>query len=284
MTLIDSLAVSPRRPLVMGILNVTPDSFSDGGDHLSPDHAVQRAAQMIDEGADIIDVGPESTRPGSQPVSADEQIARAVPVIQRIRERHPSIAISIDTCLASVAHAAIDAGANMINDTAALRDDDAMVSVAAASKATVVLMHRRGTPATMQAGGGPHYDDVMSEIRNFFNERMAFAESNGVDRDRIIIDPGLGFGKRSEDNLRIMHHLDELVAIGRPVLIGASRKKFLDTKHESQAPQTRLHASLACAVLAASAGAAILRVHDVRPTVDAMRLHAAVRNADRSEP
>ncbi len=259
----------------MGILNVTPDSFSDGGDFLSPERAMARAMEMVGEGAAIIDVGPESTRPGSAAVTADEQIRRAIPVIREIRGRDSKLAISIDTRSADVARAAIDAGADMVNDVSALGDDPEMVRVVADAKVAVVLMHRRGTAADMQKDGGPHYDDVIGEIRAFLAERIEFAERHGVGRSRMIIDPGIGFGKRTEHNLAILRGLREFATLGPPVMVGASRKRFLGEITGVEDPQRRDNASLACAVLAAERGASIIRPHDVRATVEALRLLAA---------
>ena len=266
-------------PLVMGVLNVTPDSFSDAGQYLDPTSAAAGAGQMIAEGATVIDVGPESTRPGAQPVTPEEQIKRAIPVIEAIRAAHRAVAISIDTRLAPVAAAAIEAGADLVNDTSALRDDREMVSVVARSGVCVVLMHRRGTPAEMQADGGPHYDHVVQEICVFLRERATFAEDHGIDRSRIILDPGLGFGKRVEHNLMILREIPCFVALGYPLLIGASRKRFIGAVLDIDHPQQRQAGSLACAVIAALAGAAIVRTHDVRPTVEAIRLCAAVGQA-----
>ena len=278
-------------PLVMGILNVTPDSFSDGGDHDDPKGACARAMSMIEQGADIIDVGPESTRPGAASISAEQQIARAVGVIEAIRASNDSIPISIDTRLASVAEAALDAGADMVNDVSALRDDDAMAGVIArgrqagsASAVPVVLMHRRGSSSDMQRGGGPVYDDVIGEIAAFFRERMAYAVGLGISAERIIFDPGIGFGKRVEHNLLILRHLDRLVALGRPVLVGASRKSFIGAVLEIDEPKRRDQASLACAVMAVMSGAGILRVHDVRATAEAVRICQAVRRARADAP
>jgi len=260
----------------MGILNVTPDSFSDGGDHFSHDAAVGHALNMIAEGADIIDIGGESTRPGAEPTPAEEQIRRAIPVIRAIRTRNSDVAISIDTRAAAVARAAVDAGADIINDVSALRDDPDMADVVAASGAAIVLMHRRGTSRDMQNGGGSHYDDVIAEITAFLQQQRDFAAGRGIDRSRIILDPGLGFGKRVEHNLTILRHLDRFVALEQPVLVGASRKRFLGSVLGVDEPKQRLAGSLACAVIAALAGAAILRVHDVLDTVEAVRLCSAV--------
>jgi dihydropteroate synthase len=246
---------------------------------------VSRALEMIAEGAGIIDVGPESTRPGSRPVSAEEQVARAVPVIEQVRQQNRDIVISIDARLAVVARAAIEAGADMVNDTSALRDDPAMADLVATAGVPIVLMHRHGVPADMQAGGGPHYDDVVGEIIRFFEERIRHATDCGIAESRIIIDPGIGFGKRVEHNLLILRHLDKLTGLGRPVLVGASRKRFIGEvlgaigPAYAADPKRREAGSLACAVMAIMAGASILRVHEVRPTVEAVRICRAVREA-----
>jgi dihydropteroate synthase len=263
----------------MGILNVTPDSFSDGGDYFEPDAAVARALTMIAEGADIVDVGGESTRPGAEPTPEDEQLRRTVPVIRAIRGRDPEVAISIDTRSAAVARAALEAGADMVNDVSAVRDDPEMADVVAGSEAAVVLMHRRGSSVDMQEGGGPRYDDVIGEIAAFLCERRDAAAARGIDRARIIFDPGLGFGKRVEHNRMILRCLDRLVALGQPVLVGASRKRFLKGPRGMDEPKERLAGSLACAAIASMAGAAIVRVHDVRATVEVVRLCAAVQHA-----
>ncbi len=263
----------------MGVLNVTPDSFSDGGDHLATDAAIVQALAMIADGANIIDVGPESTRPGSQPVPAVGQIERAIPIIDAIRAKDDRITISIDTRLASVAKAALDAGADIVNDISALRDDPSILDCVATSGAAVVLMHMRGRPEDMQAGGGPRYDDVVGEIASFLDRRRDVAVDSGIDPSRIIFDPGIGFGKRVEDNLIILRHLDRLVALGAPVLIGASRKSFIGHVLDIEDPKQRGAASLACAVMAVMAGASIIRTHDVRATVEAVRMHWAITHA-----
>lgn len=270
---------SAEWPLVMGILNVTPDSFSDGGRYLDAPAAIKRGRAMIAEGADIIDVGPESTRPGSAPVPAHVQIDRAIPVIAGLRHAHESIVLSVDTCLAPVAEAAMDAGADMVNDTSALRDDSAMPGLVASRSATVCLMHRRGSPMDMQQDGGPHYDDVVDEICTFLRERAACALKVGVEPSRIVVDPGIGFGKGAEDNLVILKRLDRFCALGYPVLVGASRKRFIGHVLGEDVPSRRDTGSLACAVMAALSGAAILRVHDVLGTVEAVRMVRAVRGA-----
>lgn len=264
-------------PSVMAILNVTPDSFSDGGAFASVEAAVARGVEMVREGAAIVDVGPESTRPGSRGVEDDEQIRRAIPVIRGLRAANGSISISIDTRSAKVARAAIDAGADIVNDVSALRDDTNMASVVAGSGAHVVLMHRRGSSADMQVGGGPDYIDVKAEIVAFLEQRIAFAVENGIAREKIIVDPGIGFGKRVEHNLAILGNVSALTALGFPVLIGASRKSFLGAVLGLDDPPSRDAASIACAVIATLGGASILRVHDVRGTCEALRLLTAVQ-------
>jgi dihydropteroate synthase len=234
---------------------------------------------MIEAGADIIDVGPESTRPGSESVAADEQIDRAVPVIEAIRERHTDVVISIDTRLARVARAALAAGANMINDISALRDDPEMARVAAQARVPVVLMHMKGQPRNMQRHGGPAYEDVIGEICSFLLQRRDFAISRGVDPVNVVFDPGIGFGKRFEDNLLILRHLDRIIALQQPVLIGASRKSFIGHALGIEQASDRDLASVVCAVWALQAGARILRVHDVRATVEAVRMHQAIKRA-----
>lgn len=266
-------------PLVMGILNVTPDSFSDGGAYGSVDAGVTRACAMVAEGARIIDVGPESTRPGSTPVPPDEQLRRAIPVIAGIRAVHPEIIVSIDTRSSVVARAAIERGATVVNDVSALRDDPNMAEVVRDSGASVVLMHRRGTPGTMQAGGGPVYDDVIAEITAFLLERIAWSEAQGIGRSQIILDPGIGFGKRATDNLKILQQVAHFVGLGLPVLIGASRKRFLGMTLGLDDPVERDAVSLVCAGLAVRDGASIIRSHLVKETVQTVALARAVRDA-----
>lgn len=249
----------------MGILNVTPDSFSDGGRFFGIDAALARATEMVAEGAAIIDVGPESSRPGAQSVHPDEQIRRSVPVIQAIRKDHPDVLISVDTASSVVAAAALQAGADLINDITALRGDPRMAALAAESGAGVVLMHMRGTPANMQEQAS--YQDVVREVKDFLRERIDAAVSAGIPASRLVIDPGVGFGKTSEHNCALVRRLNELVALGPPVLLGASRKSvvrgFVGTD-----PITVLGGSLMCALAGVLAGAKILRVHDVRQTAD----------------
>ncbi len=271
-------------PAVMGILNVTPDSFSDGGAYSTVREAVAAAERMLDDGAAVIDVGGESTRPGADPVDAATQIDRTAPVIRELRSRRPDAFVSIDARLARVAAAALDAGADIVNDISALRDDAGMVDLVADRGAGLVLMHMRGTPADMQAGGGPVYDDVAGAVASFLMERAAFAAAGGVEPSRIVVDPGIGFGKTVEDNVRLLAELWRLRQCGQPILIGASRKRFIGSILEVSDPAQRIAGSLACAVQATLEGAAVLRVHDVRETVQAVRMAAAIRKLRRELP
>ncbi len=260
------------RTWIMGVLNCTPDSFSDGGSYPTSTAAVERARQMIDEGADILDVGGESTRPGSDPVPEDEQIRRTIPVIAEIR-RHWDGPISIDTTRAKVARAAIEAGANWINDISALRDDPSLAGVAAETGCEVVLMHMQGAPRTMQRD--PAYRHVVAEVADFLQERAGWAQEHGIAAKRIFLDPGIGFGKTLEHNLTILRHIPQFTAIGYPVLIGASRKSFIG-KITGGEVDDRLEGSLATAVWAANNGARIVRVHDVRATFRALEVTWAI--------
>ena len=259
--------------VVMGILNVTPDSFSDGGSFSTVDSAVTRARQIIDDGASIIDIGGESSRPGAEPVSIDEEIRRVVPVIEAIR-KVSQIAISIDTCKAEVAKAALSAGADIINDISALNFDPKMADLAAQTKAPLVLMHMLGTPRTMQ--DNPRYTDVVGQINEFFEERIAFAVSRGIATDKLILDPGIGFGKRPIDNVTILSRLREFHRHNLPLLVGASRKSFIGVLDSGAPVDNRLGGSLAAAVWAAINGAAVIRVHNVRETVQALNVVKAV--------
>jgi dihydropteroate synthase len=258
----------------MGILNVTPDSFSDGGRFQTLEKALVRGLQMVEEGADIIDIGGESTRPGAQPVQPLEEIARTVPMIGRLREKTNAL-ISIDTRKADVARAAIAAGADIINDISALSDPE-MVNVAAETGAGLVLMHMQGTPETMQKN--PRYDDVVSNVWNFLEERMAFAVERGVAPEQIVLDPGIGFGKTDEHNLELLRGIPQLTIAGRPVLIGASRKQFIGRITGREVPAERLAGSLAVAAFAVLHGAQILRVHDVKESCDTVRLVDTLRS------
>jgi len=263
-----------ERPLIMGILNVTPDSFWDGGRFHDPDAAVERGMKMADEGADIIDVGGESTRPFSDPVPVEEEIRRVVPVIEKLAGR-VRIPVSIDTRKPGTARAALDAGASMINDVNALRARG-MAGLAAEADVPVVLMHMKGTPGNMQAS--PAYDNVNDEIMGFLRQRIVHAVDKGVDPGRIIVDPGIGFGKTVGHNLSIIKNLHQYRSLGRPVLIGASRKSFIGNTLELDAGE-RLEGSLAMAAAAVMGGAAILRCHDVGETRRAVDMVDAVMNA-----
>ncbi len=265
-------------PIVMGVLNVTPDSFSDGGMHFDKATAVCRADEMVEQGAGIIDVGPESTRPGSDPVSEDAQIDRMRPVIEGIRSRHPPIPISIDTRFSAVAAVAIELGADIINDVSALRDDEAMAELARKTSTPVILMHMRGRPKTMQAHPAQIvYDDVVQNVKDFLAERIAWAEQRGLDRSLLAIDPGIGFGKTEAHNLTLIRRLAEFTELGLPVVLGASRKRFIGNVLDRPDPKHRLYGSLACAAAGALAGAHIIRAHDVAETVDVIRMAHAIR-------
>lgn len=262
------------RPVVMGILNVTPDSFSDGGCFNHMQHALEHAYRMVEAGAAIIDVGGESTRPGSAAVSSEEEIARVVPVIEHLAAHLP-VPISVDTGKATVMRAAIAAGAGMINDVYALRQEHALAT-AASLKVPVCLMHMQGEPKTMQQE--PAYHDVVSEVRGFLQERVTQCVAAGIPRERIVIDPGFGFGKSLAHNLSLLKHLDQFTELGVPLLVGMSRKSMIGTVLDVPV-ERRLIGSVAVALLAAEKGAALVRVHDVRETVEALKLLAAVESA-----
>jgi dihydropteroate synthase len=255
----------------MGIVNVTPDSFSDGGVHLDPDDAVAAARRMVEEGAAIVDIGGESTRPGSEGVSLDEELRRVLPVLERLTD----VPVSIDTSKAEVARRALALGAELVNDVTALRGDPETAAVVADSGAYVCLMHMRGAPRTMQAS--PAYDDVVSDVAAFLEERLRSAVDAGIAEDRVLLDPGIGFGKTMEQNFELVRRLPELVALGRPVLVGFSRKSSLGRVLGDPAAKTGpLAASVAAAVTAYERGATVLRVHDVREHVEALTVAAAV--------
>ncbi len=266
------------KPLVMGVLNLTPDSFSDGGELPTLEHAVERGLDFLRDGADLLDLGGESTRPGggvygdgASWVPIEEEIERCIPVIERLRDA-TDLPLSIDTRKAAVADAALEAGADIVNDISALGDPD-MGALVARAGCPVVLMHSRGELATMQ--NGISYDEVMGEIRDELADAVARAEMAGIDPAQLIVDPGIGFGKTVEHNLTILRRLDDLAVLGRPILVGASRKSFLGTVTGREVAE-RLPASLAAAAWAASRGAAILRVHDVRETVDLLSTWDAI--------
>ena len=257
---------------VMGVVNVTPDSFSDGGRYIDADAAISHGLELQAEGAEILDIGGESTRPGAEPVDAAAELERVLPVIDGLRARGATAQISIDTSKATVAVAALEAGATIINDVTALRADPEMAAVVAASGAQCCLMHMLGEPRTMQ--DDPRYDDVVSDIKAFLEERMAFAVAAGVAEERILLDPGIGFGKTVEHNLELLARLDEVVALGRPVVIGTSRKGFLG-RITGRPVDDRLAATIATNVLAYERGARVFRVHDVAPVRDALVIAGA---------
>jgi len=264
-------------PLVMGILNVTPDSFSDGGMFDSPEKAVERALKMVTEGADLIDIGGESTRPGAEPIEPETELKRILPVIKGVRQQS-GVCISVDTYHAATAEAALDAGADIVNDISALRFDLSMVRVVAERKVPVVLMHMQGAPRNMQKN--PSYADCVEEVASFFEERIDFCVRSGVDKSKIILDPGIGFGKRLSDNLSLLAHLSRFREFRRPLLVGVSRKSFIGMLHKSEnAPDERLGGSIAAAVTAARNGADILRVHDIAPTVEALKIALGIETA-----
>ena len=258
---------------VMGIVNVTPDSFSDGGQWLDAQLAVEHGLKLESEGAVIVDVGGESTRPGAQPVSAEEELRRVQPVVEGLARELTSATVSIDTAKASVAAAALVAGATLVNDVTALTGDPGMADVVASAGCDVCLMHMQGEPRTMQSN--PTYGNVVDDVRAYLEERMAAAVAAGISEDRIILDPGIGFGKTVTHNLELINRLGEIVALGRPVLLGTSRKRFIGSVTGAESTADRLPGSLASAVLGLERGAGIFRVHDVAPTVAALRLAAA---------
>ncbi len=258
------------RPRVMGVLNVTPDSFSDGGRFLEADSARAHARRMVEEGADLIDIGGESSRPGAEPVSADEEIARVVPVIEALAGEVDA-PLSVDTCKPQVMRAAVAAGAGMINDIQALQAPGALAE-AAALGVPICLMHMQGEPRTMQQR--PHYDDVAGEVAGFLRARVEAAEAAGVPRERLVLDPGFGFGKALAHNYELLRRLDAVVGLGLPVLVGISRKSMVGRLLE-RGVEERLAGSLAAAAVATFQGAAIVRAHDVAATADAVRVAAA---------
>jgi dihydropteroate synthase len=261
-------------PVLVGVLNVTPDSFSDGGDFLDPAKAAAHAAAMLDEGAGIIDVGGESTRPGSDRVPREEEARRVVPVIEEILANSPDAIVSIDTYRAATAEAALGAGARIVNDVTALRGDPRMAGVVAEARCPVVLMHMLGEPKTMQHD--PRYADVVREVRDFLAGRAEHAVAAGVEPENVILDPGIGFGKKLEHNLALLRHLDELVALGFPVLVGASRKSSLGTITGVKEARDRVPGTVAANVIAYERGATLFRVHDVRLNREALAVARAI--------
>lgn len=264
-----------KRGMIMGIVNVTPDSFSDGGRFLDTGRAVEHALGLISEGADILDIGGESTRPGAEPVAEAEEIRRVIPVIRALRAVTQTL-ISIDTMKASVARAALEAGADIINDVTGLRGDPAMLRVAADSDAGLVIMHMIGTPQTMQKQ--PEYGNVVRDVQKYFTARLHCLEYAGIDTRRVVLDPGFGFGKTLEHNLDLMRALPELLAAGRPLLVGVSRKSMIARLIESDAIEDRDWTTVALTSQAREQGARIVRVHEVRRNVQAIRMTEAILN------
>ncbi len=265
-----------RHGLIMGVLNVTPDSFSDGGSYFDPAAALDHARELIAHGADIIDVGGESTRPGSEPVSAEEELRRVCPVIRAIRSES-DVLISIDTSKALVAEEAVKAGADIINDVTGLTGDPAMPEVAARSGAGIVLMHMQGEPRTMQVA--PHYEDVVAEVREFLRQRISLALSYGMAVERLAIDPGIGFGKTQEHNLALLRETARFAELDRPVLIGVSRKSFLGRITGSTSIEDRAWPAVAVTSFCREAGAHIFRVHEPKPHREALRMTEAILHA-----
>lgn len=264
------------RPLVMGVLNITPDSFSDGGRFYDADAAVAHAEQLVSEGADLLDVGGESTRPGSQRVEATEQLRRILPALSRIAKL--PMVISVDTTLSEVARAAVEHGAHVINDISAGRDDPGMFPLAARLGTPIVLMHMLGQPATMQ--DAPSYTDVVAEVSQFLEERMRIAESHGVSRGNILLDPGIGFGKQVEHNLTLIRDLSQFASLGRPLVVGTSRKRFIGRITGETTPADRVIGTAASVAWTVANGAAIVRVHDVRPMIQVVRLIRAIQSGN----
>jgi dihydropteroate synthase len=258
--------------LLMGVVNVTPDSFSDGGHFLDPSAAVAHGVRLAEEGAEILDIGGESTRPGADPVPAEEELRRVVPVVERLAAAGTGSQLSIDTSKAGVAHAALDAGASYVNDVTAFRGDPEIAGLVAERGVECCLMHMLGEPRTMQED--PRYDDVVSDVKAFLEQRLAFAVGEGVSEERVTLDPGIGFGKTLAQNLELLRRLDEIAAIGRPVLVGTSRKSFLG-RLTGRDVDDRLAGTIATNVLAYARGASVFRVHDVAPVRDALTVAAA---------
>lgn len=257
----------------MGVVNVTPDSFSDGGLFLDPDAAVTHGLKLAADGAGVLDIGGESTRPGAEPVPVDEELRRVVPVIERLAAADAQLELSIDTTKREVAEAALGAGARIVNDVSALRFDPSLAGVIAEHRAGCCLMHMLGEPRTMQRR--PRYEDVVSEVKAFLEERLALAVAEGVGEERVWLDPGIGFGKSVEHNLELLRRLGEIAAIGRPVVVGTSRKSFLGKLVGERDGGGRLPGTIATNVLALERGASVFRVHDVAEVVDALTVAAA---------
>ncbi|MCP9455401.1 MAG: dihydropteroate synthase [Nitrospira sp.] len=267
-----------ERPLIMGVINVTTDSFYDGGRYLDPQRAVAHALELVEQGADILDIGAESTRPGAKPVSEEEERARLLPVLDLVARR-VTVPISVDTTKSAVAQAALDAGASIINDISALRGDSRMASVVARSGAAVILMHMQGTPLTMQ--DAPHYEDVVREVGQFLQERLQVAMEAGISRMNILLDPGIGFGKLLPHNLDLLNRLTEFTKLGRPLVVGPSRKSFIG-QIVGRPVEQREWGTAAAVAVAVDRGARILRVHDVAMMADVAKVAAAIASRNRS--
>jgi dihydropteroate synthase len=269
------LRTPDRPPLVMGVLNITPDSFSDGGRYSTTDTAIARAEEIAQQGADLIDVGGESTRPGSEGVEPDEQIRRVVPVLNAVSARLPNVTLSIDTTSSRVAEAALDAGAQIINDISAAREDEAMLPLAARHQVPIILMHMQGNPRTMQ--DSPTYSDVVSEVLEFLRSRIQAAREAGISEEDILLDPGIGFGKAQPHNLTLIREIKQFTTIGRPLVVGVSRKGFVGKITGEPEPAHRLFGTAACVAWCVANGSAILRVHDVRPMMQVVRMIRAIQ-------
>ena len=267
------LTLDLRPPLVMGILNVTPDSFSDGGKFATTNAAIAHAEEMADAGASIIDIGGESTRPGASPVAPDEQVRRVVPVLKSVAHRLP-VVFSIDTTQSEVALAALDAGAHIINDITAGRDDPQILTLAGRKRAPIILMHMLGRPMTMQQA--PHYEEVTAEVMGFLDERIVNAGIHGINLDQVLIDPGIGFGKTREHNLELLRRLRELTVLGRPLVVGTSRKRFIGQITGEAEGDDRLMGTAATVAWSIANGASIVRVHDVGPITKVVKMIDAI--------
>lgn len=266
------------KPLIMGVLNITPDSFSDGGKYTQIESAIEQVKSMVDEGVDIIDIGGESTRPGSKPVAADKQISRVIPVIKAIRASfQKDLLISIDTTLSEVAKTALDAGANIINDISGGKNDKKILTLASTYEVPIILMHMQGTPQKMQEC--PMYTDVITEVCEFLKNCIKSALAAGIKIDNIVLDPGIGFGKRREDNINLLAHLDQIVALGYPVLLGTSRKRFMGSLCDITEPTELVTATAVTTALGVMSGVPIFRVHDVKENRQAADIAWAIKQA-----
>lgn len=275
--MIDFSPENIKEPILMGVVNVTPDSFSDGGDFLDPLRAIDHGLMLLEEGAGILDIGGESTRPGARPVTPEEEQRRILPVIEGLKKAEPKAVISVDTRHSETMQKAIDMGADIINDISALTHDTQSLSVVKKAQIPVILMHMKGTPDTMQIR--PSYDDVIEEIYNYLEGRIAACMAAGIDRKMIIIDPGIGFGKTLEDNLKVLKNINKFRSLGCPVLFGASRKSFIEKLCPNTPTKERLAGSISAAIMALEQGAQIFRVHDVKQMQQAFTIWRAINNA-----